>query len=197
LRALVPGVEAVVEGPYGSFTSRDVPNDRQIWIAGGIGVTPFLSMVRSLDGAEPAVDFYYCVEHEPEAHFLDELRSIAGARDDFRVVLVPRDTDGLLTAERIASENEDLASADVLICGPPTMIDSLRSQLRARGIPGERIHAEEFGFAKIGRTPVEDVAPRALASDPKLLASLAAVAFAGPALAITILVGAYLLASGG
>jgi hypothetical protein len=44
---------------------------------------------------------------------------------------------------------------------------------------------------------VEDVAPRAVASDPKLLASLAAVAFAGPALAIAILVGAYLLARGG
>jgi predicted ferric reductase len=197
LRALAPGVEAVVEGPYGSFTSRDVPNDRQIWIAGGIGVTPFLSMARSLNGARPAVDFYYCVEHEPEAHFLDELRSIARARDDFQVVLVPRDTEGFLTAERIAAENEGLASADVLICGPPAMIDNLRSQLRARGIPGERIHAEEFGFAKIGRKPEEDLPPGAFASDPKLLASLAAVAFAGPALAMAILVGAYLVARGG
>ena len=70
------------------------------------------------------------------------------------------------------------------------MIDSLRSQLMARGVPRSRIHAEEFGFAKVGR-------PRAarddVATDPKLLASLGAVAFAGPALAIAVVVGSYLV----
>jgi predicted ferric reductase len=196
MRLLEAGAEAVVEGPYGSFGGQTT-NERQIWIAGGIGVTPFLSMSRSLDGSAPAVDFYYCVEHEPEAHFHDELRSIARARDDFRVVLVPRDTDGFLTGERLATENEDLASADVLVCGPPAMIDSLRPQLAARGVARERFHAEEFGFAKIGRPrEAEQLSPSALRADPKLLASLAAVAFAGPALALAILVGTYLLARG-
>jgi predicted ferric reductase len=199
LRTLERGVEAVVEGPYGAFTSRDVPNDRQIWIAGGIGVTPFLSMARSLNGDAPAVDLYYCVEHEPEAHFVDELRSIARERENFRVVVVPRDRDGFLTAERLTVETPDLESADVLICGPPEMIVSLRSQLRAGGVPAERIHAEEFSFAKIGRRPAagsSDVTPSGLAADPKLVASLAAVAFAGPALAIAVLVGSYLIARG-
>ena len=121
-------------------------------MAGGIGVTPFLSMARSLrDGEGPAVDFYYCVEHAEEAHFLDELRAIAAGRDDFRVVLVPRDREGFLTAMRVAEEDRDLRSSDVLICGPPAMIDSLRSQLTALGLRGERIHAEEFAFAKLGR----------------------------------------------
>jgi predicted ferric reductase len=196
IRLLEAGAEAIVEGPYGSFGAQTT-NERQIWIAGGIGVTPFLSMSRSLDGNAPAVDFYYCVEHEPEAHFLDELRSIARAREDFRVVLVPRDTDGFLTGERLAAENADLATADVLVCGPPAMIDSLRPQLAARGVARERFHAEEFGFAKIGRRrEAEQLSPSALRSDPKLLASLAAVAFAGPALALAILVGTYLLARG-
>jgi predicted ferric reductase len=196
LRALEPGAEAVVEGPYGSFSS-DVPNDRQIWIAGGIGVTPFLSMARSLNGDRRRIDFYYCVEHAPEALFLDELRAIEREREDFRVVPVPRETDGFLTAERVAREHEDLGSADVLVCGPPAMIDSLRTQLAERGVARERFHAEEFGFAKIGQPrAAENVAPSASTSDPKLLASLFAVAFAGPALAIGILVGAYLLARG-
>jgi predicted ferric reductase len=104
LRTLEPGVEAVVEGPYGAFSSRNAPNDSQVWIAGGIGVTPFLSMARSLNGDATTVDFYYCVEHEPEAHFVDELRSIAREREDFRVIVVPRDRDGFLTAERLAQE---------------------------------------------------------------------------------------------
>jgi predicted ferric reductase len=200
LRSLEPDVEAVVEGPYGAFSSRDLPSDRQIWIAGGIGVTPFLSMARSLSGDGPAVDFYYCVEHEPEAHFLDEIRAIARERKDFRVVVVPRDTDGFLTAERLAAEIPDLGSADVLICGPPAMIVGLRSQLRDRGVPAGRIHAEEFSFAKIGPRPGAEsgeVAPSALSSDPKLFASLVAVAFAGPALGIAILIGSHLIAGGG
>jgi predicted ferric reductase len=197
MRLLEPGAEAVVEGPYGSFGA-ETDNERQVWIAGGIGVTPFLSMARSLNGASgPAVDFYYCVEHAPEAHFLDELHSIARERDGFRVVLVPRETDGLLTGERLAAENEELASTDVLVCGPPAMIDSLRPQLSARGAARERFHAEEFGFAKIGRPrAAEELPPGALRSDPKLLALLAAVAFAGPALALALLIGTYLLARG-
>jgi stearoyl-CoA 9-desaturase NADPH oxidoreductase len=103
-----------------------------------------------------SIDFYYCVEHEEEAHFLHELRAIAAGGDDLDVVLVPRDRDGFLSAERVAAENPDLLSADVLICGPPAMIESLRSQLRARGLVRERIHAEEFGFAKLGRTDGAD-----------------------------------------
>lgn len=152
LRTLDEGAEAIVEGPYGSFSDSSVANVRQVWMAGGIGVTPFLSMARSLDGSDREIDFYYCVEHEPEAHFLDELRDIARRRDDFSVVLVARDTDGFLTAERVQREHDDLLSADVLICGPPAMIDNLRSQLRVLGVRDERIHAEEFGFAKLGRT---------------------------------------------
>jgi predicted ferric reductase len=196
MRLLEPGAEAVVEGPYGSFGA-DIDNERQLWIAGGIGVTPFLSMARSLNGAGPEVDFYYCVEHAPEAHFLDELQSVARKRARFRVELVPRETDGFLTGERLAAEKEDLAATDVLVCGPPAMIDSLRPQLEARGVARERFHAEEFGFAKIGRPrTAEELPPGAFRSDPKLLASLAAVAFAGPALALTLLITTYLLARG-
>ena len=169
-----------------------MPGRRQIWIAGGIGVTPFLSMARSLDGDErPDVDFYYCVEHAREAHFLDELRA------RLPVTLVPRDEQGFLTAERLAAEQPDLVAAEVFVCGPPAMIESLRGQLTERGVARERFHAEEFGFAKIGRPrPVEQepLPPSALAADRKLVASLAAVAFAGPVLAMGVLVGAYLLA---
>jgi predicted ferric reductase len=195
LRRLEPGAEAVVEGPYGTFSHRNVSGRRQVWIAGGIGVTPFLSMARSLsDEDRVEVDFYYCVEHEAEAHFLDELRELAASRDGFRVVLVPRDRDGFLTAARLAAEC-DLTSSEVLICGPPAMIDSLRSQLERAGVARERIHAEEFGFAKLGRpsTTRDRVrhVPTYTRQERRTLARLGAVAFAGPALAIAIVAGAY------
>lgn len=202
LRRLEAEDEVIVEGPYGAFSHRNVRNSKQIWLAGGIGVTPFLSMARSLgDGEEPVVDFYYCVEHEEEAHFLDEFRAIADRRGDFRVHLVPRDEVGFLSAERVAAESGDLSYQDVLICGPPAMIESLRSQLTAKGVPAEQIHAEEFGFAKLGRKAAAaevaesgrgrpaaraPAAPRARRSS---LVLLAALAFAGLTFAVGVLVG--------
>lgn len=151
LRGLEEGADAVVEGPYGSFSHRGLPGREQIWLAGGIGVTPFLSMARSLRYAnEPAVDFYYCVEGAEEAHFLDEFREVAARRGDFRVFLVSRDEVGFLTAAHLAKESGELATREILICGPPAMIESLRLQLTAHGVPVDRIHAEEFGFAKLG-----------------------------------------------
>jgi predicted ferric reductase/mono/diheme cytochrome c family protein len=207
LRMLEAGADAVVEGPYGSFSHRNVPNDRQVWIAGGIGVTPFLSMARSLGtGNGPSVDFYYCVEHEREAHFLDELRRIAGSRDDFRVTVVARDGEGFLTAKRLADEQTELASSHVLVCGPPAMIDSLRPQLRAEGVPDEQVHAEEFGFAKLGRSDAgPDVVPGVLDprtvrdgpppgprrrwSEGQVLALFAALAFAALMFALGVAVG--------
>lgn len=175
IRGLEPEAEAVVEGAYGSFSHLNA-GDRQIWLAGGIGVTPFLSMARSLSTEEgPEIDFYYCVEHENEAHFLGELRAIADRREDFRVVVVPRDTDGFLTAERLEEEFGDLSGAHTLICGPPAMIRSLRSQLIERGVPSAQIHSEEFGFAKLG----SDEAGRERWFDRPALALIPALAVAG------------------
>ncbi len=196
LRRLDEGAEAVVEGPFGSFTNVGLAQPRQLWAAGGIGVTPFLSMARSLgDGDGPPVHFYYCVERPEEAHFLDEFRALAGLRRGFEVTVVSRDRDGFLTADRLAAENPELASSDVLICGPPAMITNLREQLLARGLPERQFHAEEFGFAKRGPEaappPVElpePHEPRQPAASP-LPAVLFALAFAVFAFAGGVLVG--------
>ena len=199
LRELEPGADAVVEGSYGSFSHRNVPNRKQVWIAGGIGVTPFLSMARSLgERDEPSVDFYYCVENEDEAHFLGELDAITARRHDFRVFVLARDEAGFLTAGRIAAESGNLPSKGVLICGPPAMIVNLRSQLLEAGVPTAQIHAEEFGFAKLGRsesTPTpgsRDLSPPRARRAPDVEAAifmLAALAFAGLTFAVGIIVG--------
>jgi predicted ferric reductase len=72
---LKPDMGAIVEGAYGMFDyKRGGP--RQIWIAGGIGVTPFLSFVRDMDGnLAHDVDFYYTVRHPEEAIFVDEIEA--------------------------------------------------------------------------------------------------------------------------
>jgi predicted ferric reductase len=193
LRQLEAGADAVVEGPYGSFMHRGL-RSRQVWAAGGIGVTPFLSMARSLPEEDKlAVDLYYCVEHEDEAHFLDELRAIEARRAGFTVTVVPRDREGFLTGARLASERSSFADTDVLVCGPPGMIESLRSQLAAEGLPSERFHAEEFSFAKVGGGSARSASGVRLKSDTredtKLIAVLGGLVVLALVFALGVAVG--------
>ena len=71
-----PGMPAVIGGPHGRF-SHWKGTDRQVWIAGGVGVAPFLSWLRALDGHQlpHRVDFFYSADGE--APFADEIRAIA------------------------------------------------------------------------------------------------------------------------
>ncbi len=197
LRRLEEGAEALVEGPFGSFSHESVEGRRQIWAAGGIGVTPFLSMARSLRPDDRvSVDFYYCVEHEAEAHFLDELQAIAANREDVRVTVVARERDGFLTAKRLAAEVGDLTMVEVLVCGPPAMIESLRTQLLAEGVARNRFHAEEFSFANVGHSsrssddrPRPPLEPRRGVSDGQLIAMFAGLAFTAVVFAIGVAIG--------
>ena len=148
MRALERGATARVEGPYGEFSYQLVSNAKQIWVAGGIGVTPFLSMARSLLGSEVDVDLFYCVKTRDEAYFADEFRAVQDATAALRVFLCVEQEEGFITAEYIEERAAGLADRDVLICGPPAMIDNLRGQLEARGVPRRAIHYELFGFVR-------------------------------------------------
>jgi predicted ferric reductase len=144
--AVIPaGTSARVEGPYGTLTHTRMANKRQVWIGGGIGITPFIAMARAVarDGAFD-VDLYYCTADAGEAYFHDELA------EHVNVIPVREDTDGFLTAEKIAAVSGPLGDngTDYLICGPPAMLHNLRSQLEAAGVPPSRVHAEDFSFRR-------------------------------------------------
>jgi hypothetical protein len=74
------------------------------------------------------------------------------------------------------------------------MIASLRGQIVEQGVARGRIHAEEFGFANVDRPrtarPAPPIVP-ARQTDRRMLAGIGAIAFAGPALAIAVVVGSY------
>lgn len=145
LATIPAGTSARVEGPYGSLCHVRMPSKRQVWIGGGIGITPFISMARAVsrgtDGYD--VDLYYCVAHAGETYFHDELA------DHVDVITVQEDRDGFLTAAKIAERSGPLTGdVDYLLCGPPGMMHALRSQLEAAGVPASRIHAEDFTFRK-------------------------------------------------
>lgn len=147
LKLLKPEAKLYVEGPYGRFLFSRVGNTKQIWIAGGIGITPFLSMARSLTPISSCnISLYYTVSTLDEAVFMAELANIAGRYHSFRLIVHPSKEKGRLTAETITKEIPEYKNCDIFLCGPPPMMSGLRSQFRKLGVKNYRIHSEEFSL---------------------------------------------------
>jgi predicted ferric reductase len=139
------GMPAVIGGPHGRF-SHWKGTDRQVWIAGGVGVAPFLSWLRALDGHLPQrVDFFYSAAGE--APFAAEIRAIADRHDSLHAHLIDTGVEARLTAERVlAVADGDRSRLSVFMCGPREMLRSLQNQLREAGVPARHIHREYFDW---------------------------------------------------
>ena len=142
---LGPGSRAQLEGPFGCFCLRGDSGHSETWIAGGIGITPFLSWARSLDRSIPA-DLYYCTPGPEQAHFVDELYDIADRYPALRVIPMRKRSLGHLTVSDIEAVNPNITHGHIFICGPPVMIDNLTTGLATRRVPPHRIHSEPFDF---------------------------------------------------
>ncbi len=144
MKNLKVGDPVTLEGPYGQFSYSKMKNHHQIWIAGGIGITPFLSMARSLE-SNYSIDLFYSVKDPSEAIFLDELKKYS-SRNNFRLHLINSSKEGFLTADRIVKETDVNTKVEILLCGPVPMMKSLRGQLKAKGYQDKQIHSEEFSL---------------------------------------------------
>lgn len=144
---LEPGMPAVIGGPHGRFDHAK-GTSHQVWIAGGVGVAPFLSWMRALDHHPPPgeVDLYYAFTGAP-APFADELDAIAAGHTSVRLHLVDSATDGRLTADRIIGDTSGRpASLSVFLCGPESMLRTLQKGLRTAGVRDRNIHREYFDW---------------------------------------------------
>ncbi len=144
LQALSHGAIARIEGPFGKFSHHNYPNRRQVWIAGGIGITPFLSMAGALGGSDYRVDLYYSANSEDEAVFLDELQALAERLEHLRVIPYFADTKGFLSARAVSELSGGLADKDIFLCGPPAMMRGLTDQFAKMRVRYHRIHSDEF-----------------------------------------------------
>ncbi len=144
---LKPGMDAIVEGAYGMFDFK-AGGPKQIWIAGGIGLTPFLSFLRSLKGTlNHDVDFYYTVRHKEEALFRDEIEAAAKENPRLKAHIRFSATDGSLTIEHILKNaGGSVKDHHIYICGPLPMIQAFEQKFLALGVPAGNIHFEEFNF---------------------------------------------------
>jgi len=132
-----------VEGPYGRFDiGRCNPAARQIWIAGGIGVTPFLAWLESLQAdpdKAPTADLHYCTRDQASDAFVPRLEALCARLPGIRLhVHGARQGATLQAASLDAAKN-----AEIWFCGPSGLAASLRSGLRAMGWT-PRFHQEAF-----------------------------------------------------
>jgi len=145
LQTVAAGGKALVEGPYGDFFPVKKRTDGELWIAGGIGLAPFLSRARALSPDDTVdVHLIYCVQDETRAHFLSDLEAITAKIPGFRLWKHFFYREGPLSGAFMSVCCPDFPSREIYVCGPPPLITAARRELRRHGVPGSRIHTEDF-----------------------------------------------------
>lgn len=141
------GGQVMVRGPYGRFDSSKAGN-KQVWLAGGIGITPFLSKFRSMKKDDPReVILLYGVREKSEALFHDELEEIAKGHPKTKLVLLESNKGQFAKVEIMKTKLESsIKSYDYFLCGPKPMINGIVKDLVKEGVSRDKIHTEAFEF---------------------------------------------------
>ena len=144
---LSAGADAVVEGPYGRFNPLKGAA-KQVWVAGGIGITPFVSVLRTMAlGHGRTVRLYWCVRTLREALFLDELSARAAEIGGVTITLFDSEAGERLDTDAIANDlGGEAQDWNCYLCGPKPLVAAAAGALAAAGMPRRQIHTEEFEF---------------------------------------------------
>lgn len=145
MQHLAAGATARVQGPYGGlFRSADFAR-KQVWLGGGIGVTPFLAMAAALPAAA-GVDFYYLARDARDTPGLATLREQAAKNPKLKVFAFAANEDAPTVHAAMVAHSAPLAARDIYVCGPPGMLQQWLALFAAAGVPQARIHTERFDF---------------------------------------------------
>ncbi|MBL4812941.1 MAG: ferric reductase-like transmembrane domain-containing protein [Rhodobacteraceae bacterium] len=141
------GGEVLVRGPYGRFDTMGA-GKKQIWLAGGIGLTPFLSKIRAMEPGDPReIHLVYAAREAGEAIFLEELQQRAAELGNVTIVPLFSEEGNFARVDMMKQKLPDpLNSYDYFMCGPKPMIDGLAADLAKEGVDKTKIHTEAFEF---------------------------------------------------
>jgi ferredoxin-NADP reductase len=152
LAELEVGDKVQVEEPKGSFLLPEDMSKEYVFVAGGIGITVFRSMLRFIaDRSLPyRVTLVYSNRDRESTAFLDELEEIEGRVEGLKVILTMTDEPGWagetrqLDADVLGELVGGLDGKTFLVAGPPQMVGAVADSLQAAGVPEERLLADEF-----------------------------------------------------
>jgi ferredoxin-NADP reductase len=155
LKALPDGARLKLTGPIGQFTLTDAARPA-VLIAGGIGITPFMSMLRQAarDHAPQALRLLYSNRRPEDAVFLQELEELLAQNRNFRLLATMTEMSksacawsgqtGFVDAALISRAAHGLKAPVYYVVGPPAMVLSMHETLRGAGVSDEDIRSEEF-----------------------------------------------------
>lgn len=135
------GADARVEGPFGDFKLARGP---QVWVAAGIGITPFTAMAGSVSSKDGPITLIYSVRDRQKATHLAELEAVAEHNENFQLVLRETSSEGRLTPADIAKYADNLKKTHVLYCGPSALRQAIWQGLKGQGLSARRFHYERF-----------------------------------------------------
>lgn len=146
LKDLSIGDIAAIEGPFGRFIYHEASLKNQIWLAGGIGITPFLSMARELKDQSYKIDLYYCLKDQAEAVFMDELSGLSRQNKNLKIIPWYSSGQGRISGQAVKEASRGLTDKEIFLCGPIPFMENLNKQFRALGVKRGRIYFEKFNL---------------------------------------------------
>jgi propane monooxygenase reductase component len=151
---LAVGDRLDITGPFGVFTLRESDEADLIFLGGGAGMAPILSLLRSMAerGIQRKATYYYGARRRRDLCFEAELRALEESLPSFRYVPAlsePADEDGWdgevgLITDVVKRHEQDLRNAHAYVCGPPPMVEAAMPLLTTLGVPDKRIYYDKF-----------------------------------------------------
>ncbi|AXT86304.1 stearoyl-CoA 9-desaturase [Aeromicrobium sp. A1-2] len=153
VNGLAPGTIVRLAAPQGDFIVPDPPPAKMLMLVGGSGITPIMSILRTLErrGTLPDVVLAYSALHEADMMFHDELRELAERTDSLHFVPRFTEDEGMLTADRLVEVSPDWQEREAWACGPGPMLDAFSAHYEAHGLL-DHLHVERFTLAKADGT---------------------------------------------
>lgn len=156
LKSLPIGSPAKLEGPFGSLTLHNDRARAAIFIAGGIGITPFMSILRQAakNQLPQRLLLLYSNRRPEDAAFLAELLQLEQQNKNFRLIATMTEMNnsarkwdgaaGLVDADLVKRVVGDLAAPICYVVGPPAMVEAMQDVLSRAGVAEDNIRTEEF-----------------------------------------------------
>jgi ferredoxin-NADP reductase len=144
--AVVEGDRIAVSAPAGVFVFAGHEAERIVLLAGGVGITPMMAVVRSLTDRSwaGAIHLLFSVREERDVIFAAELEHLQRRFRNLHVEIVVSSQRGHITREIIERHLPGLKGGPIMMCGPGPMMVAMRELLVGMGIPDREIHQEEF-----------------------------------------------------
>ena len=152
-----PGDALTMTGPIGSFYLREIKRPA-LFLAGGTGLAPFIAMleeIRSIGTSQP-IHMIYGVTNDADLVETDKLQAFAADNSSFTFATVVADANsghprkGYVT-HHLPDELLNSGDVDIYLCGPPPMVDAVRSFLEAKGVKPANFYYEKFSASEGGK----------------------------------------------